>query len=294
MSESSVASGHGEAMKPLVSIVTPSYNQGQFLEATIRSVLSQSYPRIEYIVCDGGSKDNSVTVLERYSERLAWWCSERDRGQSEAINKGWRRSTGQVLAYLNSDDVLLPGAVECAVAVFQRAPKCGVVYGDWEYLGRHGDVLGSGRGRSTSFERLLRDGQSVYIGQPASFYRAETVRGVGLMDESLHYSMDYDLLLRLAKVSDMEYIPLALAGYRVHTSAKTTAFAQRHWQETLAVCARHGAHYFSKQRFKYWRYRAFACVPHGLQMWLRRIRRGAKDWAILASDAERHGESTPQ
>ena len=273
----------------LVSIVTPSYNQGKFLESTIRSVLGQSYPHIEYLVCDGGSQDSTVDIIKRYSDRLAWWCSESDRGQSDAINKGWRRSTGQILAYLNSDDVLLPGAVDRAVRAFHESPSTGVVYGDWIYLDEEGTELGLGLGRPTDFKLLLRDGQGHCVAQPASFYRADVVRQVGLIDESLHYSMDYDLLLRLAKVSQMRYLPFALAGYRVHMSAKTSEFSRHHWIETLAVRARYGGRYLSKQRLRYWCYRALAAVPDSFQMWFRGVRNSSKDWAALRAAAVRRG-----
>src|ERR1041384_8042289 len=166
---------------PLVSIVTPSFNQGAFLESTIQSVLTQSYPHIEYFICDGGSTDGTVEIIKRYSDRLAWWCSEKDHGQSHAINKGWSRSTGQILAYLNSDDVLQPDAVEHAVRVFQKTPNVGVVHGDWLYLDEHGIQLGHGKGGPSDFTRLLRDGQGPRVAQPGSFYRAGVLRRVGLL-----------------------------------------------------------------------------------------------------------------
>ena len=280
-------------LQPMVSIVTPSYKHGAFLDSTIRSVLAQNYPRIQYFICDGGSQDGTVDIIKRYSDRLAWWCSEKDRGQSDAINKGWRRATGDILAYLNSDDVLLPGAVERVVRAFQQTPSAGVVYGDWTCLDEHGSELGRGHGGPTDLKRLLRDGQSPYIAQPASFYRADVLRRVGLIDDTLQYSMDYDLLLRLAKTSQMLYLPVALAGYRVHMDAKTSAFTEAHWRETLAVRARYGGRYLSKQRLMYWRYRALAAVPLPIQMWFRRLRKSSKDWAILKAIAShRPGKPT--
>jgi len=119
-----------ELMPPLVSIVTPSYNQAQFIEATIQSVLSQDYPKIEYIIMDGGSKDGSVEIIHRYAGRLAWWVSERDRGQTDAINKGFAHANGEILAWLNSDDIYHPGAISEAVAHLTAHPETGMVYGD--------------------------------------------------------------------------------------------------------------------------------------------------------------------
>lgn len=278
---------------PVVSIVTPSFNQGKFLEATITSVLSQSYPHIEYFICDGGSKDGTVDIIRRYSDRLAWWCSEKDRGQSHAINKGWSRATGDIVAYLNSDDLLLPDATERAVRAFEEAPSAGVVHGDSLYLDEDGTELGWGKGGPSDFKRLLRDGQGTRVAQPGSFYDASVLRRVGLLDESLHYSMDYDLLLRLAMVSQMVYLPVALAGYRVHMGAKTSAFTDLHWRESLAVRARYGGRYLSKQRLLYWRYRAFGVLPRRIQRWFRRGRNSPKDWAALrAADVRGTERST--
>ena len=115
---------------PLVSIVTPSYNQAQFLERTILSVISQDYPCIEYIVMDGGSTDGSVNILEKYSQKITFWVSEKDKGQSDAINKGWRMAKGEYCCYLNSDDMLAPSAISKIVSTFEKNPNAGVVYGD--------------------------------------------------------------------------------------------------------------------------------------------------------------------
>ena len=114
---------------PLVSIVTPSFNQARFLEATLRSVLEQDYPNIEYLVVDGASTDGSVEIIRRYADRLTWWVSEKDNGQSEAINKGMRRARGEFIGWLNSDDIYLPGAVSAAVSAFLSHPQAGLIYG---------------------------------------------------------------------------------------------------------------------------------------------------------------------
>ena len=123
----------------LVSIVTPSYNQSRFIEDTIRSVLSQDYPQIEYMIVDGGSTDGSVEIIKRYEDQLAWWVSERDQGQTDAINKGFARATGDILAWLNSDDTYEPGAVSAAVKYLQEHPEVGMVYGDCNYIDENGE-----------------------------------------------------------------------------------------------------------------------------------------------------------
>ncbi|HVO24572.1 MAG TPA: glycosyltransferase family 2 protein [Candidatus Margulisiibacteriota bacterium] len=272
--------------QPLVSIVTPSFNQAQFLEETIRSVLEQEYPRIEYIICDGGSTDGSADIIRRYADRLAWWCSERDAGQSDAINKGWRRASGQVWAYLNSDDVLLPGAVRAVVAAFQAHPGAGIVHGDWIWIDAAGAEQGAGHGAPTDFRKLLRDGQIQYVAQAASFYRSAIVRQVGLIDPGLHLSMDYDLLLRLARVAAAVYVPQPLARVRLHATAKTSALTERHWQESLAVRARYGGRYLLKPRLGYWRYRTLRALPAPVQAAFRRWRNSPNDWVWLGVNRE--------
>ncbi|MGA1997178.1 MAG: glycosyltransferase family 2 protein, partial [Bryobacteraceae bacterium] len=183
--------------QPLVTIVTPSLNQGEFIRATIESVLAQDYPRIEYLIMDGGSTDQTASVAAEYSTRLTW-ISETDRGQSHAINKGFLRARGDIVAWLNSDDLLLPGAVAAAVAQFQQAGPAGAVYGEGYLM----DRSGLSRRRFPATERFnlwkltyLSD----YILQPAAFFRRPALEEVGWLDESLHYAMDWDLLIRLGK-----------------------------------------------------------------------------------------------
>jgi glycosyltransferase involved in cell wall biosynthesis len=270
---------------PVVSIVTPSFNQAQFLEETVRSVLEQDYANIEYIVCDGGSTDGSADIIRRYAGRLAWWCSERDAGQSDAINKGWRRARGDIWAYLNSDDALVPGAVRAVVEAFQAHPDAGIVHGDWVWTDAAGQENGIGRGAPTDFRKLLRDGQIPYIAQPASFYRAALVRRLGYIDQSLHLSMDYDLLLRLARAAEAVYVPRPLARVRLHAGAKTAGLTERHWQESLAVRARYGGRHLLTPRLRYWRYRLLRVLPPRLQARFRRWRNSPNDWVWLERES---------
>lgn len=222
---------------PLVSIITPSYNQGRFLEATIRSVLEQDYPNLEYIVIDGASTDESVDILRRYEDRLVW-VSEKDQGQTDAINKGFARARGEILAWLNSDDIYRPGAVKDAVAYLQAHPEVGMVYGDASFIDEHGQEIGRFPARQTDYTRL-RQGY-VHVPQQSSFFRASLWRKVGPLDPSFYFAMDYDLWVRLAAEAPLVYLPRLWASFRLHGGAKTIAADDRCWPEMLRVHRRLG------------------------------------------------------
>src|SRR5512141_1228507 len=155
----------------LVSIITPSFNQAPYIEATIQSVLGQDYPRIEYIIIDGGSTDGTVDVIRKYESRLANWVSEKDKGQTDAINKGFARAKGDILAWLNSDDTYEPGAIRAAVQYLQAHPETGLVYGDCNFINVSGQVIGRFPAAQTDYARL-RQGY-VHIPQQAAFWRAD-------------------------------------------------------------------------------------------------------------------------
>jgi glycosyltransferase involved in cell wall biosynthesis len=205
------------ATRPLVTIVTPSFNQARFIRETIESVLTQSYPAIEYLVMDGGSTDETVRVLRDYGGRLTW-VSERDHGQADAVNKGWRRARGSIVAYLNSDDTYLPGAVERAVEALAQDPESGAVYGEAYHVDEHGHVLDRYPSEPFSMARLE---ETCFICQPTVFLRRELVERLGYLDESLHYSLDYDLWIRAARVGRFAFIPHYMAHSRLHADAKT-------------------------------------------------------------------------
>jgi len=223
--------------KPLVSIITPSYNQGRFIEETIQSVLTQDYPYIEYIVVDGGSTDNTLEVLKKYGDRLKW-ISEPDKGQSDAINKGFAMAKGEILAWLNSDDIYLPEAVSRAVDFFCSFPNTGVVYGKAYYTDISGKVIGNYPTGPFDHKRLA---VTNFICQPATFFRKQALGRVGGMDVNLHYSMDYDLWIRLSKEYAFGYVEEFLAAYRLHEDSKTVSpvhsFANH--KECLDVVMRH-------------------------------------------------------
>jgi|DewCreStandDraft_2_1066082.scaffolds.fasta_scaffold00067_92 GT2 family glycosyltransferase len=218
---------------PRVSIVTPSYNQAQFLEETIRSVLLQGYPDLEYIICDGGSTDGSVEIIRTYEPWLAWWCSERDAGQADAINKGWARATGEVLAWLNSDDVYLPGALACVIRRWQECPSADVLCGDAFEFEEPWGIIGHLRPRRVRLVDLLR---WCDISQPSTFFRKSAVQAVGPLDTVLHYAMDYDFFVRLAAAGfAFEYVPAVLSLMRYHASSKTMSNSPKMGQQWLHV-----------------------------------------------------------
>ena len=204
---------------PLVSIITPSYNQGRFIAETIDSVLSQDYLRVEYLVVDGGSTDKTLDVLRGYGERLHW-ISEPDNGQTAAINKGWRLTRGEIVAWLNSDDTYLPNAAKWAVSFLQAHPEVDAVYGGCDYVDEEGRFLRPYPTRPYDYVELVRSAFN-YIPQPATFIRRRALESVGRLDESLHYVMDLDYWLRLGVRHAMAYLPERLATLRLHQTAKS-------------------------------------------------------------------------
>jgi glycosyltransferase involved in cell wall biosynthesis len=221
--------------RPLVSVVTPSFNQGRFIRETIESVLGQGYPNIEYLIMDGDSTDDTVKILQEYGDRLTW-VSEPDRGQADAINRGWRRARGQVLAYLNSDDTYLPDAVERAVACLEKHPEAGAVYGEGYHVEEAGTILERYPTEPFSMARLE---ETCFICQPTVFLRREIVERVGYLDESLQYCMDYDLWIRIAQVARFVHTPYLLANTRLHADTKTVGQAARAHAEILRMIRRH-------------------------------------------------------
>ena len=211
-----------------VSIITPSFNQARYLEATIQSVLSQDHPRIEYIIVDGGSTDGSLDIIKKYSNGLAWWVSEKDRGQTDAINKGFARATGDILAWINSDDTYEAGAVTAALDYLQAHPEVGMVYADCNYINEEGRVIGKFPAAQTDLPRL-RTGY-VHIPQQTMFFRADLWKRLGPLDPSFYFAMDYDLWTRIAQHAELKYLPgQTWANFRIHTSGKTIAADDRCW-----------------------------------------------------------------
>jgi glycosyltransferase involved in cell wall biosynthesis len=255
---------------PTVSIVTPSYNQAQYLDETIRSVLDQDYPHIEYIIIDGGSTDGSVEIIKRHANRLAGWVSEPDKGQTDALNKGFARATGEIFAWLNSDDTYLPGAVREAVEFLTAHPEAAMVYGDANLIDEHGAVIGQFPARQTNLHSILQG--SVHIPQQTTFFWSRLWRQVGPLDTSFYFAMDYDLWVRLAKVAPLVYQPRLWANFRLHGTGKSVARDDRCYPEMLRVYQREGGGKLSWLALRWYvRRLAYAWLPLKLRVWLRKV-----------------------
>ncbi len=218
----------------LVSIVTPSYNQAAYVEQTMRSVLEQDYPEIEYLVADGGSTDGSIEIIQRYASRLAWWCSEKDSGQAEAINKGMQRARGEIVAWLNSDDFYLPGAVAAAIKAFKEHPQAVMVYGDMRAVDGESRTINLLRYRQLSLADLLC---FEIIGQPAVFMRREAFETAGGLNRSLHFMLDHQLWIKIAQQGPILHAGGFWAAARYHSQAKNRAQATGFAREALDVLA---------------------------------------------------------
>jgi GT2 family glycosyltransferase len=216
----------------LVSIVTPSFNQARYLEATIQSVLSQEYPHIEYIVIDGASSDDSVEIIKKYKKRLAYWVSEKDNGQADAINKGFARAKGDIFAWLNSDDYYLPKAISAAVKIFEENPDVVLVYGDMLAVDEYGQTINVLKYKQLSLEDLCC---FQIIGQPAVFFRREAFEEAGGLDTAFHFLLDHHLWIRIAQQGKILHVPQTWAVARYHAEAKNRSKAAEFGREAFHI-----------------------------------------------------------
>ena len=206
---------------PRISIITPSFNQAAFLERTILSVLEQDYPNLEYIVIDGGSSDGSVDIIRKYENRLAFWVSEPDHGQSHAINKGLRRATGDWVGWQNSDDIFYPGAFRRIAQAAIRYPKAELIIGDMNLIDEMDEVIRELKYVRPTYESLLAEG--MVLTNQAAFWRRSLHVQIGWLNESLHYGFDYEWFLRVLRKTDRAvHVPQCLGALRYHDATKTS------------------------------------------------------------------------
>jgi len=256
-----------------ISIITPSFNQGNYIERTIESVLNQRGDfELEYLVVDGGSTDRTLDILKRYEERLQW-ISEKDRGQAHAVNKGLQRVTGDIIGWINSDDRYEAGAFERAVRVFRLRPDCRWLVGRCRIVDENDREIRKGITRYKDYwldrydyERLISED---FISQPAVFFRRTFQNEIGLLDEGLHFTMDYDLWLRMGARVDPVILPEYLASFRYHAVSKTKSQLEGSLAEAKRICRRY-AKGGSRILVRGWLYRMKIRVGYRILDWTRR------------------------
>lgn len=217
---------------PRISIITPSYNQGQFLEETIRSVLLQDYPAIEYIIVDGGSTDNSQAIIEKYKKKLAWSVSEADSGQADAINKGLKKATGEFVAWLNSDDIYTENAISSAVEKLKSNPDCGMVFSNVLSINSESSIFNTMQYGDWGMRELM---QFKIIGQPGVFMRKKALDDVGSLEPNFHYLMDIHLWLKIASKFPIKHVDEFWAAARFHPAAKNTIGSAKYGEEAFRI-----------------------------------------------------------
>ena len=223
---------------PFFTIVTPSYNQGRFIRRTIESVISQNFDSLEYLIFDGGSSDETLSVLKT-CENSIHWISERDRGQTDAVNKGLRAAKGQVIGWLNSDDIYYLGALQTVQDVFIKHPEISILYGMADHIDENDGTIEPYYNEDWNYDRLK---ETCYICQPAVFFRRFIVDQFGMLDEALKYCMDYEYWLRIGKETPFYYLKEKLAGSRLYHDTKTLGSAVSVHEEILRMFKRKFGH----------------------------------------------------
>jgi glycosyltransferase involved in cell wall biosynthesis len=268
---------------PSITIVTPSFNQGKFIERTIQSVIGQQYPNLEHIVVDGGSTDETLSILKSHEDSLRW-ISEKDSGQSEAINKGFRRATGEILGWLNSDDTLLPDALLKVGRHFADHPDVMMVFGEGYMIDENDTIKSRFPFTEPKFDlwKLIYYGD--YILQQSTFFRKSVFDSIPLLDESLHYGMDWDLFIRIGKRFRVDYLPEYLGCIREHGEAKTSTGGRRRFEEILGLVRKHGYLRYPPAYFNYgWDTMEKSSAASGSSLWSRM-------WTVLMKFAKWIGQ----
>jgi glycosyltransferase involved in cell wall biosynthesis len=236
-----------------ISVVTPSFNQAQFLEATLQSIHDQDYPDLEHIVIDGGSTDGSVEIIKRYEHKLAYWVSEEDEGQTDALVKGFARATGDIHCWLNSDDLFEPGALSEVSEYFRRHPKVRFIYGDSTWIDKEGNPVK--RKREHRWSRFVWMYYHNFIPQPSAFWRAELYHAAGGLDPKFEYAMDADLWIRFADLTHPRHVRRAWSKMRFYPEQKNSRFRTKTSFEGKSIRSRYGLP-VSRRRAKFRKFAA--------------------------------------
>lgn len=226
-------------MYPKITVITPSFNQAEFLERTIKSVLDENYPNLEYIIMDGGSTDGSVEIIKKYEKHLAYWVSERDQGQSHAINKGLKMATGDWVAWQNSDDIYYPGVFQAVVEAAKKYPKVGLIIGDMNLIDENDMLIRDMHYVAPSYKAMVAEG--MVLSNQSAFWRRDVHNAIGMMDESLHLGFDFDWFLRLTKHVKSVSVNKCLGAFRIHGMAKTQTMPVKNVEIHKMIRQRHNA-----------------------------------------------------
>ena len=235
-----------KAVYPKISIVTPSFNQGGFIEETIQSVLNQNYPNLEYIIIDGGSTDNSVEIIKKYENKIHYWVSEKDDGQSDAINKGFSKATGDIFYWINSDDYLLPDTL-IKIAALNWTPNIGAIVGIGHIVNLNKEINYTPPFyEPITTEQLYNWTNNKDFMQPACFFSKTAWNDCGPLNKDLYFCMDVDLWIKISKKYEFQRIDLNIAHAYIHENAKTTAEVEKMKMETYLMVASHGGFLFAR------------------------------------------------
>jgi len=224
---------------PKITVITPSFNQAEFLERTIKSVIDENYPNLEYIIMDGGSTDGSVEIIKKYEKYLTYWVSEKDNGQSHAINKGLKMARGDWVAWQNSDDIYYPGVFTAVAKAAKAYPKAGLIIGDMYLIDENDKIIRDMHYVSPSYQAMVAEG--MVLSNQAAFWRREVHDAIGMMDESLHLGFDFDWFLRLTKNVQAISVNRCLGAFRIHGMAKTQKMPTKNAEIHKMIRERHNA-----------------------------------------------------